>query len=672
MYISSSTLTSTNYSKEIQKLLEALDKSEVKEKASTPQEAVQQAKKESIGELLNSLLKNVAKDEGLKQSLLTSLKNSTLPKSIQNTSSELKSLVEVIKTEPTLQKFVSKIENSLVQIQNITPKNLQSQVQNSGVFYEAALKESIEPNKQIPKTLIENLAKVESNLKEVQPLSSDKPQQALNSIKEFVNALKEDKNLSNALLKDIKSVLGQLSKNLSIDTSSSKQLGRIEYALNISSSPKSIQAFTNMQNALMENTNELLHVKKLQALTNLVSAIKESPKVTLQEVLEPLKTVIENIKTLPSPSKELSQNIIKLESSLDKLALQESKLQNSSISKEVQNPKEIQVSKESQVKVEPPVIQKEIQKFETEVKAQLSELKTSFEQVAKSNVLPQKSVDTITKMIDTLLLQTKLFKSEQTPLMQTQGLNAQTLKPQSTNLSIPLEVSTKLQTLVNLIKSELANSNPKLSLHVDLQKSVEVLEKSLQKELPKLNLQALKQEDIPLKDKFSADVKAVLSSLKEELSSMQTPKAKQMLLHVDKALNNIEYYQLNSYLANSSQSYLPYLWEGLEKGEISFKKLKENRFFCEIDIELKEYGRIDLMLMLFGDNNVDINLFTQSKEFLTLFRENIRELRVGLNELGLVPHNIQMYDALKSEKQRKATHSFVEEMQMDMGVNIKV
>ena len=301
--------------------------------------------------------------------------------------------------------------------------------------------------------------------------------------------------------------------------------------------------------------------------------------------------------------------------------------------------------------------------METKLKEVLHELKVALQEPKIiQTILPQKSVDTITKLIDTLLSFNKFFSQE----VQTQMPQTATLLNTHQSLSPNMM---KLATLIDVIKSEMKNFEPKNLLHVELQRGINHLEKALKQEVVNFN-QYINQKSLPLKEQLLGDIKAVMLQLKEEIAL--SPKAKELGVHVDKILNTIEYHQLNSYATNSMSFYLPLLWQGLEKGEINFKRLKENRFFCEINLELKEYGKIDLMLMLYENKNLNISVFAQNIEFINLFKDNLKELRVGLNKLGLIPKNIGFYDSLKSEKIKKTTEEFILNEEIDMGINIKI
>ena len=99
---------------------------------------------------------------------------------------------------------------------------------------------------------------------------------------------------------------------------------------------------------------------------------------------------------------------------------------------------------------------------------------------------------------------------------------------------------------------------------------------------------------------------------------------------------------------------------------MSLKKQKDNRFFCEINIKLKEYGKIDMMLMLFEDIHLNISFFAEKKEFLELIQKHISALKLGINKLGLIPSTVQ----LKKRELKAETENHFE--LLGTGLNIEV
>jgi hypothetical protein len=618
----------------LKEALEVLDRGNSKVKSEAL--FVQEAKSKSIGDLIEGLLKNVAQNETTKTHIANLLKNPEITKNFQNPTNDLQTLLTLLKEDKNLQKQIPKIENFLLDIKKLDTQELKSSIQNSGVFMESKLLQSTQQPtlsngiKEILENLTQTLQQTQKNinLKEFLALH----------VKNLLDSLTSSKNLPEALKNDVQKLFQSLGKELRVTEPILKELTKFETIFTLNNEPKLAKNLQVFKNELISYTKEVSNTQRLQNLLPLISTIQESSNPFSKEMFSELKNIIASTKALHFEAKPFINAFLKLETVLSEASLQDSKVQQG-------------------------IALEESLPMETKLKEVLHELKSALQEPKIiQTILPQKSVDTITKLIDTLLSFNKFFSQEvQTQIPQTTTLlnTHQSLNP---NMM-------KLATLVDVIKSEMKNFEPKNLLHVELQRGINHLEKALKQEVVNFN-QYINQKSLPLKEQLLGDIKAVMLQLKEEI--VLSPKAKELGVHVDKILNTIEYHQLNSYATNSMSFYLPLLWQGLDKGEINFKRLKENRFFCEINLELKEYGKIDLMLMLYENKNLNISVFAQNVEFINLFKDNLKELRVGLNKLGLIPKNIGFYDSLKSEKIKKTTEEFILNEEIDMGINIKI
>ncbi len=199
--------------------------------------------------------------------------------------------------------------------------------------------------------------------------------------------------------------------------------------------------------------------------------------------------------------------------------------------------------------------------------------------------------------------------------------------------------------------------------------------KSLQKQINKSGvfLEArLADSSLSPKEVILNDVKATLLLLKEELSQSKDLVAQNTLVKVDKVLTNINYYQLVSFSMGANILYLPILWEELDEGQINIKKLKRKKYFCEINLKLKNIGKIDLLLMLFDEIYIDISIFVQNDRFLKQIRDNLQILKQGINSAGLIPANIYLYDFAKDEKIRNDTRDYALSQSKGIGINLHV
>ncbi|MDX1808864.1 MAG: flagellar hook-length control protein FliK [Sulfurospirillaceae bacterium] len=262
-----------------------------------------------------------------------------------------------------------------------------------------------------------------------------------------------------------------------------------------------------------------------------------------------------------------------------------------------------------------------------------------------------------------------------------------TLKQLDISLNIKDTVA-DLKALIQLIKSDesILKSDIKLdemlldiknltsdNLRAHIEKSgvffeSKLAEISFHEKINNIDLPAL----VRLKDEVFSDVKSVLLTIQDKLNNTNKPEAKEALVHVDKILTNIYYYQLLSFSANVNISYLPLLWTELEDGRIQLKKLKQSKYFCEINLKLKRYGKIDLLLMLSDDKYVDISFFAEDENLLQLLNQNIQALQNGISKIGLISLNMYIFDYLKGDKAKKDTKAFADSLQTGEGINIHV
>jgi len=371
-------------------------------------------------------------------------------------------------------------------------------------------------------------------------------------------------------------------------------LKKLDIIVQKSTQPKEAnvkEVLTDIKQLLAKGAkSSALHVKS-------IDKILEAPKAD-KSFINDIKTLISDIKQSKGVDKPVVQIVAKLEELVQKSTLVESKIQNS-----------------------PKVMPKEISKVVEQIKQVLVELKELVQSSKKEPILEPKSQE-IVKLVEQTL---------KTPEFFSRDLSKAT-------------ISEKLQQVVNLIKSELVKSDVKNPLHVEVAKLTNKLEAVVKEQVATRQIVPNQKllVDTPIKLELANDIKSTLLNIKHELSTQTSPVAREISLHVERVINQIEYFQLLSLSSNTQSSYLPFLWDGLEEGQVSLKKLKENRFFCEINLKLKEYGKIDLMLMLFDDVNLNISVFAEKQEFLEIVQENITILKQGINKIGLIPSTVQL------------------------------
>jgi len=155
-------------------------------------------------------------------------------------------------------------------------------------------------------------------------------------------------------------------------------------------------------------------------------------------------------------------------------------------------------------------------------------------------------------------------------------------------------------------------------------------------------------------------MKTVLLQMQDELASKTDPKSLEVAKQVDRLLTQIDLHQLTSLVSNSNYVYLPFFWEMLEDGSIEMKQKDEEKFFCQINLTLKDFGKVDLMLGLYDKNKLDLTIYAQREHFKTAIRENMQQLKIALNSVELIPVNVKLLDMKEDNKESsKPTQTYI-------------
>ena len=401
---------------------------------------------------------------------------------------------------------------------------------------------------------------------------------------------------------------------------------------------------TQIPNAKIENIlNQVqnlikdLNTPQAKQVNELISKLIQSPNSndftsnlkTLTNSLEKLNNSIQTPQT-----QNISTSLNQLKSILNEASLTESKISNNVVVNT--NTKE-------------------------NINLQTKELLTQLKNEIVQNPVLQTN-KSIMPILENLLKMGNLFDKNESLINQPASSNVTTFTS---------NFSSNITPLLTSLKDTLENLEPNnLSLQNQVTKFIEKIEDII-KELsnPTNHKNQIQNLD--------EDMKSILLKMQDELSSKTDAKSQELSKQVDKLLTQIDYQQLLSLSSNSNSVYLPFLWDMLEDGNISMKKADENKFYCQINLTLKDFGKVDLMLALYDKNKLDLTVYAQREHFKTAIRDNMQQLKIALNSVDLIPVNIKLLD-LKDENESKnkptqtyINNSYNQNINLTSGIDIR-
>ncbi|MCD4668474.1 MAG: flagellar hook-length control protein FliK [Sulfurimonas sp.] len=454
--------------------------------------------------------------------------------------------------------------------------------------------------------------------------------------------------------KDLKSVMNTILKQSGDSSSSDKAL--LELVKNNPTLKNLGDVSSTIKDLLnsIKSDKEQLPIEK--TLKNFLTDIKDLKNSELKQKLENSGVFLESrIKNAKNPQLELKNTLTSLVETLQNSSSPSAKaisnqvkiLLNNEILKAASN---IDITKENRAN------QKILAQLSSNIENLISKLKTA-----------QKGIDTIHNPT----LNKALEKLEH--LIQVKNLTPQNFKLSSIKESLE-QISLNINKSFTMESKSIINSLEKIFQSLKGIDSIEkFIDKNLSNDISKLNqnikdvilkadpifskdtnliLNKLQTLNTPeklnsaqnVKEIISSDLKAILMQTSEEMAKSPHANQNEILKHIDKLSLQIDHYQLLSHLSNGSSLYLPFSWDMLEDGNIELKKDEDEKFYCDIDLKLKEYGELNLKLTLFEKNQLNLHIYSSSEKLKTLLKENIPSLRSALIDIQVTPREIRVYE----------------------------
>lgn len=617
--------------------------------------------------IIERILKQTSGDNSSNKALLALVKKNPTLNNLGDTSTTIKQLLKLLQSEKTSLPIERVLKNILVDIKDIKSVDIKSKLENSGVFLESKIKNIQNPIvelKNILKTLKDLLShsKVADSkviIKELEALLENKVVKKVSN-NELAKGIKQKPTVLEALSKQVKSLVINLQKNIKkadpIYAPKTKELlAKLEFSTtstktkNISIT-KQVEEFkqpsSKISNQILSKKLEIQIKQNITIPSKPINTPFSSLKTedTTQKHKEPTKSykineVVQKIKpdrteekVQVNPSTTLKKveidhkTIVDTEASSQRKKLPQSNKvkQKTQVSLPAQNVLEVKSMKQAPIKLQ----------TQTQIKTQT-----------------QKQVDLKTVLLDDKILKLPMLKE-----------SLQTLRS-ILNKSLILESKPLLNRVEIIIQNLTTTKEPSTVLKQDIAKFVldtkQLVQKSdiiyskdvitLFSKLKELALSPNLNYEHKMKEMLSNDLKATLLHTTEDLQNSSSPNKHDLIKHLDKLVLQIDNLQLISYLGSSSNIYLPITWEQLEGGNIDVKRDKD-KFYCDIELQLKNYGEIGLKLMLFEKNQINIHLYSKSQELKDLFQEHLGLLRAGLISTQIIPREIRFHDTLQKQK----------------------
>ena len=470
---------------------------------------------------------------------------------------------------------------------------------------------------------LENILKNSTAFKDLGNLSSNLSS-LLESIKDD-ESLQKFKPLLENFLKNIKDVTAD---NLKEQIKNSGIF--LENKLSSNPNAKLENLLQNISNLL--KTIDMPEAKNSsQIIDNILKNIPKDGSLKGSELLNNLKTLVSSLQNLSSSlNSNQTQTLNNLANELKNFIQNGSMIESKTENLVQKTLTQTQTSEDENINRANSEIKSLIN---NQVKELLNQIKQDLTQ--NQNIIQNKNILTL---IDKLISLPDIFSKSEAILNSVQNSNISNF---SNNFA------TNLNPLLTALKESLQAINPK---NIEIQNQINSLIKKVEniiQEYTNNNLDNPKDNQ-----KLDNDFKSILLKMQDEVAQKTDIKSQDSLKTINNLLTQIDMQQLTSLVSNSNFVYIPFFWEMLEDGTVEIKEKEEDKFFCQIKLTLKDFGKIDLMLSMYDENKLDMTIYAQREHFKVTLRDNLQKLKLALNEANIIPMHIKLLD-MKEESENK-------------------
>ncbi|EIE1465089.1 flagellar hook-length control protein FliK [Campylobacter upsaliensis] len=673
-----------------------------------PNEALQKFAQNELNqklqEIVNKLLNQISTHKNPNSPIL---KQANLLNFAPNFVNELKLLSKELSKNENFVPLLNKIEMLLKPASEIKAKDLAPLLKNSGVFFEAKLKNALN-EELLPKSFYKliNAIKSLSSEKIATQIATlaDKSLSAKDSLRELASIIIQNKNenkniVSHSTFKPLLELSQKLdnfkkyinknpqlaeSKIGSLAQNFAKELAKIkDDFIKILSKPENLlvkdpvllkqamQSFEKLQN----------HLDKI--IQKAESGVKIENEDLLKELLEsqdePLKTKGE-LKTQDEPEEHIKEHKEELKSEKEKneneeeieRELEKEEVQKEDFSKDekLENAEEnVGENLEKDTEKNAENLDKEVVKKQADIKEEPKEQKHQAKELTKEQVreYPKEALKGGVKQEDRVQIpqnkaQESIFKQQE--FTKEVFKNLAFKAPQGQNLEGLENLSRDITTLNRKINENLKQLDPlaqNAKLNLNELKGLENKLIGAVKDLQNIRLKNVQDVSYEIQNDIKSTLLQVASQAKAENNDAIYNQANRLLAQ-------IEMNQLISLANDSINTYLPFSWDDLNESKIIFRRGKKDKFFAQIKLEFAKLGDLEILVSLNNEKYIDINIMAENKEFRKMIYENAHELKRNINKAGLLSSNFFVGDIIRSHFDPRDLRNYDLQMGMDKKV----
>lgn len=675
---------------------------------------VQNETSAKLKELVNKLLDQINAQKNPDSPMLKQGKNLNLAPNFAN---ELKVLSTELAKSDTFTQVLDKLNQILKPASEIKNSNLAPLLKNSGVFFEAKLKDGLN-EELLPKSF-------HSLISTIKGLSSEKLSaqiaQLANANLSPKDTLKELKNIINSNKNENKQILNQSSFKALLNLSSKLENFKNYIAKNPSHTQEKIlpiaskiakelnaikndffKALNKPENLMIKDT-ELLK-QSARAFEKVENTLKNIlgdhfPKTPQKEsILENLLNSKENIKDENLNSAIKNEQSEKNEPQITK---KEDLLDDDTDTKQTLEGENLESQEDS-------FLEGDLDFKTEEGKENTPDSKDKVEENQSENNT-KNSTSSQDKIKDEKQEKIKENISKENPKFYEAKTENKTLNTNNPNNTQNINNSQNTQQFnnqatQNILKNQefikqnivknLAFSVENLDLEQvqDLSKSLNNLSRKLNESLKELephthnarhNQAELKTLDHKLNLSMK-DLAQIKPKTEQDIAESLHHDVKSTLLQISNLAKNegneavynqanrllaqIELNQLMSLANDSINTYLPFSWEDLDDSKIMFRRGKKDKFFAQIKLEFAKLGDLEILISLNNEKYIDINIMAENVDFRKTIYENAHELKRNINKAGLLSANFFVGDIIRSKFDTRNAKNLDLEMGMDKKV----